>query len=113
VGVPSSPSAPLQGTFRLSSPTLLCSALPGQASPAAWATKKTKLEPYSLTAQQSSLIKEDRSNAKLWNEVLKSLKDGPVRRSPGCGPHFDYGRWTLCDVYHLPCPSTRSTHVTV
>uniref|UniRef100_A0A8C0WH86 E3 ubiquitin-protein ligase UHRF n=1 Tax=Castor canadensis TaxID=51338 RepID=A0A8C0WH86_CASCN len=51
----------------------------GCPRPAAWATKKTKLEPYSLTAQQSSLIKEDRSNAKLWNEVLKSLKDGPLQ----------------------------------
>ncbi|XP_062967736.1 E3 ubiquitin-protein ligase UHRF1 [Cynocephalus volans] len=40
--------------------------------------KKTKVEPYSLTAQQNSLIKEDKSNAKLWSEILNSLKDGPV-----------------------------------
>uniref|UniRef100_G3TQN3 E3 ubiquitin-protein ligase UHRF n=1 Tax=Loxodonta africana TaxID=9785 RepID=G3TQN3_LOXAF len=39
--------------------------------------KKTKVEPYSLTAQQNSFIKEDKSNAKLWAEILKSLKDGP------------------------------------
>ncbi|XP_032484084.1 E3 ubiquitin-protein ligase UHRF1 isoform X4 [Phocoena sinus] len=39
--------------------------------------KKTKVEPYSLTTQQSSLIKEDKSNTKLWTEILKSLKDGP------------------------------------
>ncbi|XP_004688931.1 PREDICTED: E3 ubiquitin-protein ligase UHRF1 [Condylura cristata] len=42
--------------------------------------KKSKVEPYSLTAQQSSLIKEDKSNAKLWNEIQWSLKDAP---SPG------------------------------
>ncbi|XP_033710497.1 E3 ubiquitin-protein ligase UHRF1 isoform X1 [Delphinus delphis] len=41
------------------------------------APKKTKVEPYSLTTQQSSLIKEDKSNTKLWTEILKSLKDGP------------------------------------
>ncbi|KAM7142334.1 E3 ubiquitin-protein ligase UHRF1 isoform 2-T5 [Molossus nigricans] len=39
--------------------------------------KKTKVEPYSLTAQQKGLIKEDQSNNKLWTEILKSLKDGP------------------------------------
>lgn len=39
--------------------------------------KKTKVEPYSLTAQQKGLIKQDQSNAKLWTEILKSLKDGP------------------------------------
>ncbi|KAK2491768.1 hypothetical protein MC885_011406, partial [Smutsia gigantea] len=38
--------------------------------------KKSKVEPYSLTAQQNNLIKEDKSNTKLWSEVLKSLKDG-------------------------------------
>ena len=36
------------------------------------------MEPYSLTTQQSNLIKEDKSNTKLWTEILKSLKDGPV-----------------------------------
>uniref|UniRef100_A0A8W4FR44 E3 ubiquitin-protein ligase UHRF n=1 Tax=Sus scrofa TaxID=9823 RepID=A0A8W4FR44_PIG len=45
--------------------------------PSRGAPKKTKVEPYSLTAQQSSLIKEDKSNTKLWTEILKSLKDGP------------------------------------
>lgn len=40
--------------------------------------KKTKVEPYRLTAQQKSLIKQDQSNTKLWTEILKSLKDGPV-----------------------------------
>lgn len=40
--------------------------------------KKTKVESYSLTAQQTSLIREDKSNAKLWSEVMQSLKDGPV-----------------------------------
>ncbi|XP_058138020.1 E3 ubiquitin-protein ligase UHRF1 isoform X1 [Dasypus novemcinctus] len=39
--------------------------------------RKAKVEPYSLTAQQSSLIREDKGNAKLWDEILKSLKDGP------------------------------------
>ncbi|XP_012863103.1 E3 ubiquitin-protein ligase UHRF1 [Echinops telfairi] len=41
------------------------------------APKKPLVEPYSLTAQQNRLIKEDKSNAKLWAEILKSLKDGP------------------------------------
>uniref|UniRef100_A0A8C5V5P9 E3 ubiquitin-protein ligase UHRF n=1 Tax=Microcebus murinus TaxID=30608 RepID=A0A8C5V5P9_MICMU len=40
--------------------------------------KKTKVEPYTLTSQQNKLIMEDKSNARLWTEVLKSLKDGPV-----------------------------------
>lgn len=40
--------------------------------------KKTKVEPYSLTAQQRGLIREDQSNAKLWADLLKALKDGPV-----------------------------------
>ncbi|NWQ62009.1 UHRF1 ligase, partial [Neopipo cinnamomea] len=39
--------------------------------------KKTKVEPYKLTAQQKSLIKSDEANEKLWNEVLEALKDGP------------------------------------
>uniref|UniRef100_A0A452TTV4 E3 ubiquitin-protein ligase UHRF n=1 Tax=Ursus maritimus TaxID=29073 RepID=A0A452TTV4_URSMA len=42
--------------------------------------KKSKVEPYTLTAQQSSLIKEDQSNTKLWSEILKSLKDGPFQK---------------------------------
>lgn len=28
--------------------------------------------------QQANLIKEDKSNAKLWDDVLNSLQDGPV-----------------------------------
>lgn len=52
--------------------------------------KKSKVEPYSLTAQQSSLIKEDQSNTKLWSEILKSLKDGTVS---ACHPH-PYLAWT-------------------
>ncbi|XP_023382628.1 E3 ubiquitin-protein ligase UHRF1-like, partial [Pteropus vampyrus] len=40
--------------------------------------KKTKVEPYSLTAQQRGLIREDQSNTKLWADLLKALKDGPV-----------------------------------
>ncbi|XP_053157653.1 E3 ubiquitin-protein ligase UHRF1 isoform X2 [Hemicordylus capensis] len=39
--------------------------------------KKTKVEAYKLTAQQKALIKEDEVNAKLWNEALGALKDGP------------------------------------
>ncbi|NXL98256.1 UHRF1 ligase, partial [Tyrannus savana] len=39
--------------------------------------KKTKVEPYKLTAQQKSLIKRDEANEKLWSEVLEALKDGP------------------------------------
>ncbi|XP_047388500.1 E3 ubiquitin-protein ligase UHRF1 [Sciurus carolinensis] len=50
----------------------------GQGGPGTRSAKRTKLEPYSLTAQQRSLIQEDRSNAKLWSEVLRSLKDGPM-----------------------------------
>ncbi|KAJ7414627.1 E3 ubiquitin-protein ligase UHRF1 [Pitangus sulphuratus] len=47
--------------------------------------KKTKVEPYKLTAQQKSLIKSDEANEKLWNEVLEALKDGPVY--PAFDPH--------------------------
>ncbi|XP_045445065.1 E3 ubiquitin-protein ligase UHRF1 isoform X2 [Pipistrellus kuhlii] len=39
--------------------------------------KKARVEPYSLTAQQKNLIKQDLSNSKQWTEILKSLKDGP------------------------------------
>ena len=56
--------------------------------------KKTKVEPYSLTTQQSSLIKEDKSNMKLWTEILKSLKDGPVSSPAWPGPLlFTIIRW--------------------
>lgn len=40
------------------------------------------MEPYSLTAQQSCLIREDKSNAKLWNEVLASVEGRPASSSP-------------------------------
>ncbi|XP_006896498.1 PREDICTED: E3 ubiquitin-protein ligase UHRF1 [Elephantulus edwardii] len=39
-------------------------------------SKKTKVEPYELTAEQDGLVKQDKSNAKLWAEILTSLKDG-------------------------------------
>ncbi|XP_052555880.1 E3 ubiquitin-protein ligase UHRF1 isoform X1 [Tympanuchus pallidicinctus] len=39
--------------------------------------KKSKVEPYKLTSQQKSLIRNDEANEKLWNEVLDALKDGP------------------------------------
>nr|BAB15177.1 unnamed protein product [Homo sapiens] len=55
---------------------------PSRAGSPRRTSKKTKVEPYSLTAQQSSLIREDKSNAKLWNEVLASLKDRPASGSP-------------------------------
>nr|XP_044990983.1 E3 ubiquitin-protein ligase UHRF1 isoform X2 [Jaculus jaculus] len=51
----------------------------GQGSPATCTSKKTKLEPHQLTEQQSTLIQEDSSNAKLWNDVLQSLKDEPLQ----------------------------------
>lgn len=57
-------------------PSPLCS-VSGACSPRV-TPKKTKVEPYSLTAQQKALIKQDQSNTKLWTEILKSLKDGPV-----------------------------------
>ncbi|XP_023418295.1 E3 ubiquitin-protein ligase UHRF1 isoform X2 [Cavia porcellus] len=49
---------------------------PGQNGSGVRTTKKTKLEPYSLTAEQSSLIEADESNAKLWAEVLTALREG-------------------------------------
>ncbi|XP_054983175.1 E3 ubiquitin-protein ligase UHRF1 [Sorex araneus] len=44
---------------------------PPQATP-----KKSRVEPFSLTAQQTLLIAEDRSNAKLWADIQGSLQDG-------------------------------------
>ncbi|CAH6779450.1 E3 ubiquitin-protein ligase UHRF1 isoform X1 [Phodopus roborovskii] len=43
------------------------------------ASKKSKLEPYTLPVQQANLIKEDKSNAKLWDDVLSSLQGGPYQ----------------------------------
>uniref|UniRef100_A0A8D2LQ20 E3 ubiquitin-protein ligase UHRF n=1 Tax=Varanus komodoensis TaxID=61221 RepID=A0A8D2LQ20_VARKO len=40
-------------------------------------SKRIKVAVYKLTPQQKSLIKEDEANAKLWNEALEALKDGP------------------------------------
>lgn len=36
-------------------------------------------EAFQLTQQQQWLIQEDTPNQKLWDEVLASLKEGPVR----------------------------------
>lgn len=38
-----------------------------------------KGEAFQLTQQQQWLIQEDSPNQKLWDEVLASLKEGPVR----------------------------------
>uniref|UniRef100_A0A2K6FCP5 E3 ubiquitin-protein ligase UHRF n=1 Tax=Propithecus coquereli TaxID=379532 RepID=A0A2K6FCP5_PROCO len=56
---------------------------PGRAGSPRRMPKKTRVEPYTLTPQQNSLIKEDKSNARLWTEVLKALKDGPVSAGGG------------------------------
>lgn len=37
-----------------------------------------KGEAFQLTQQQQWLIQEDSPNQKLWDEVLKFLKEGPV-----------------------------------
>lgn len=37
-----------------------------------------KGEAFQLTQQQQWLIEEDSPNQKLWDEVLASLKEGPV-----------------------------------
>ncbi|MEJ1269824.1 ubiquitin-like containing PHD and RING finger domains 1 [Cricetulus griseus] len=42
-------------------------------------SKKSKLEPYTLPVQQANLIKEDKNNAKLWDDVLSSLQGGPYQ----------------------------------
>ncbi|XP_036873957.2 E3 ubiquitin-protein ligase UHRF1 isoform X2 [Manis javanica] len=70
-------TSPGKGKGKRRSPSAGGKASPGspQGTP-----KKPKVEPYSLSAQQSSLIKEDRSNAKLWSEILMSLKDGPFQK---------------------------------
>ncbi|KAG8454501.1 hypothetical protein GDO86_000933 [Hymenochirus boettgeri] len=39
--------------------------------------KKTKVEFYKLNTEQKNLIKQDELNAKLWNEVMVFLKEGP------------------------------------
>lgn len=58
---------------------------PGQATNTR-IPKKSKLEPFTLPVEQANLIKEDKSNAKLWDDVLSSLQDGPVSHGdPSCG----------------------------
>lgn len=52
----------------------------GPTTPSPRVSKKSKLEPYTLPVQQANLIKEDKGNAKLWDDVLSSLQDGPVSR---------------------------------
>lgn len=69
--------------------------------------KKSKVEPYSLTAQQSSLIKEDESNTKLWSEILKSLKDGPVSPPPPQPP--PHPSWATSSHLHL-CSKIETVH---
>uniref|UniRef100_A0A8C6RXX4 E3 ubiquitin-protein ligase UHRF n=1 Tax=Nannospalax galili TaxID=1026970 RepID=A0A8C6RXX4_NANGA len=68
---PADPSTPEKGKWKRK-----CAG-PGQ--PSHRTSKKTKLEPHTLPPQQHSLIKDDKTNAKLWNEVLKSLQDGPFQ----------------------------------
>ena len=41
--------------------------------------KKVKVEVYKLSQQQKALIKNDKSNKKLWDEAMGSLSLGPVR----------------------------------
>lgn len=42
-------------------------------------SKRSRVEQYTLPAPQANLIKEDKSNAKLWDDVLSSLQDGPYQ----------------------------------
>ncbi|XP_031204544.1 E3 ubiquitin-protein ligase UHRF1 isoform X5 [Mastomys coucha] len=51
----------------------------GPATSSPRVSKKSKLEPYTLPVQQANLIKEDKGNAKLWDDVLSSLQDGPYQ----------------------------------
>lgn len=80
------PSRPGVGPPLLSILTPPPHSVPGGDGSSQGTPKKTKVEPYSLTTQQSSLIKEDKSNMKLWTEILKSLKDGPVSSPAWLGP---------------------------
>lgn len=45
-------------------------------SPRRATPKKSRVEPFSLTAQQSQLVAEDKSNAKLWADIQGSLQGG-------------------------------------
>lgn len=65
-------------------------------------SKKSKLEPYTLPVQQANLIKEDKNNAKLWDDVLSSLQGGPV--SHGSPP-------PVGKLGCSPCPSLCNTPV--
>ncbi|XP_073533462.1 E3 ubiquitin-protein ligase UHRF1-like [Phyllobates terribilis] len=46
-------------------------------TPSTATPKKTKVERYKLTPEQKELIKKDELNAKLWNEAMTYLKEGP------------------------------------
>ncbi|XP_073438122.1 E3 ubiquitin-protein ligase UHRF1-like [Dendrobates tinctorius] len=46
-------------------------------TPSIGTPKKTKVERYQLTPEQKELIKKDELNAKLWNEAMSYLKEGP------------------------------------
>lgn len=79
----SKPAGGCLGAARASSalPALTARSVPGGRTGAGSpgrTPKKSKVEPYSLTAQQRGLVREDQSNAKLWAELLKALTDGPV-----------------------------------
>ena len=45
----------------------------GSTTPSPCVSKKSKLEPYTLPVQQANLIKEEKGNAKLWDDVLSSF----------------------------------------
>lgn len=69
----------LSSSAALNRPCSASSQLPtGPATTSPRVSKKSKLEPYTLPLQQANLIKEDKGNAKLWDDVLSSLQDGPV-----------------------------------
>jgi len=46
--------------------------------------KKSKVEVYKLTQEQKSLIKNDKSNKKVWDEAMESLALGPVSTACMC-----------------------------
>ncbi|XP_021488697.1 E3 ubiquitin-protein ligase UHRF1 isoform X1 [Meriones unguiculatus] len=51
----------------------------GPATSSTRVSKRSRVEQYTLPAPQANLIKEDKSNAKLWDDVLSSLQDGPYQ----------------------------------
>ncbi|XP_060037941.1 E3 ubiquitin-protein ligase UHRF1 isoform X2 [Erinaceus europaeus] len=42
--------------------------------------KKSRVESFTLSTEQSRLIKDDKSNSKLWAETLKALKDSTFQK---------------------------------